>query len=118
MALLATFDTPASLRDAPAGSPFYTAWSNFIAGGLSAVRPGDNGGAFYDPTETDVNIAASKTLTWIGFPRDVLLPGNRDNKPAAYAFADSDVASATRRTSTSSGMSRETAPGKSPSSPS
>jgi hypothetical protein len=92
MALLATFDTPASLRDAPAGSPFYTAWSNFIAGGLAAVRPGDNGGAFYDPTETDVNIAASKTLTWIGFPRDVLLPGNRDNKPAAYAFADSDGA--------------------------
>jgi hypothetical protein len=92
MALLPMFDTPASLRDAPAGSPFYTTWSNFIAARLSAVRPGDNGGAFYDPTETDVNIAATKTLTWIGFPRDVLLPGNRDNKPAAYAFADSDVA--------------------------
>ena len=91
MALLATFDTPASLRDAPVGSPFYTAWSNFIAGSLAAVRPGDNG-AFYDPTETDVNITARKTLTWIGFPRDVLLPGNRDNKPAAFAFADSDVA--------------------------
>jgi hypothetical protein len=92
MALLPLFDTPASLRDAPAGSPFYTSWSNFIATRLSAVRSGDNGGAFYDPTETDVNVAATKTLTWIGFPRDVLLPGNRDNKPAAYAFADSDVA--------------------------
>jgi hypothetical protein len=92
MALLPIFDTPASVRDAPAGSPFYGAWSSFIATRLSAVRPGDNGGAFYDPTETDVNIAAAKTLTWIGFPRDVLLPGNRDNKPAAYAFADSDVA--------------------------
>jgi hypothetical protein len=92
MALLPLFDTPASLRDAPAGSPFYTSWSNFIATRLSAVRAGDNGGAFYDPTETDVNVAATKTLTWIGFPRDVLLPGNRDNKPAAYAFADSDVA--------------------------
>jgi hypothetical protein len=92
MALLPIFDTPASLRDAPVGSPFYAAWSTFIATRLSAVRPGDNGGAFYDPTETDVNIAATKTLTWIGFPRDVLLPGNRDNKPAAYVFADSDVA--------------------------
>jgi hypothetical protein len=86
------FDTPASLRDAPAGSPFYATWSNFISDDLFAVKPGDNGGAFYDPTETDVNIAATKTLTWIGFPRDVLLPGNRDNKPAAYAVADSDVA--------------------------
>jgi len=92
MALLPQFDTPASLRDAPAGSPFYAAWSNFIATGLAAVRPGDNGGAFYDPTETDVNVAAIKTLTWIGFPRDVLLPGNRDNKPAAYVAADADVA--------------------------
>jgi hypothetical protein len=92
MALLPMFDTPASLRDAPAGSPFYATWSNFIANDLFAVKPGDNGGAFYDPTETDVNIAATKTLTWIGFPRDVLLPGNRDNKPAAYAVADSDVA--------------------------
>ena len=92
MALLPMFDTPASLRDAPAGSPFYTAWSNLIAGGLSALSPGDNGGAFYDPTETDVNVVAGKTLTWMGFPRDVFLPGNRDNKPAAYAAADADVA--------------------------
>ena len=92
MALLPQFDTPASLRDAPAGSPFYATWSNFIATALAAVRPGDNGGAFYDPTETDVNIAATKALTWIGFPRDVFLPGNRDNKPAAYAVADGDVA--------------------------
>lgn len=91
MALLPIFDTPASLRDAPAGSAFYTAWSNFIATRLVDVNPGD-GGAFYDPTQTDVNIAAEKTLTWIGFPRDVLLPGNRDNKPAAYAAADADVA--------------------------
>jgi hypothetical protein len=92
MALLPMFDTPASLRDAPAGSPFYTAWSNFIATRLVDLNPGDNGGAFYDPTQTDVNVVASKTLTWIGFPRDVFLPGNRDNKPAAYAAADADVA--------------------------
>ena len=92
MALLPQFDTPASLRDAPAGSPFYASWSSFLANGLSAVTPGDSGGAFYDPTQTDVNVAATRMLTWIGFPRDVLLPGNRDNKPAAYAFADADVA--------------------------
>ena len=38
MALLPQFDTPASLRDAPAGSPFYAAWSNVIATKLTAVR--------------------------------------------------------------------------------
>jgi hypothetical protein len=92
MALLPGFDTPASVRDAPAASPFYAAWSDFIATRLGDVSPGDNGGAFYDPTQTDVHVVGSKTLTWIGFPRDVLLPGNRDNKPAAYAFADADVA--------------------------
>jgi hypothetical protein len=92
MALLPMFDTPASLRDAPAGSPFYAAWSNLIATRLVDLNPGDNGGAFYDPTQTDVNVVASKTLTWMGYPRDVLLPGNRDNKPAAYAAADADVA--------------------------
>jgi hypothetical protein len=92
MALLPIFDTPASLRDAPAGSPFYTAWSNVIASRLAAASPGDNGGMFYDPTETDVNVVGSKTLTWIGLPRDVLLPANRDNKPAVYATADADVA--------------------------
>ena len=97
MALLPRFDTPASLRDAPAGSPFYTAWSNFIAGGLADLSPGDNGGAFYDPTQTDVNVVASKTLTWGGFPRDVLLPANRDNRPAAYALADGNVAQRARQ---------------------
>ena len=39
MALLPMFDTPASLRDAPAGSPFYTAWSNFIATRTSRSEP-------------------------------------------------------------------------------
>src|SRR5687767_8802581 len=92
MALLASFETPAALRDAPAGSPFYATWSNYIAGALAAVTPGNNGGAFYDPTQTDVDVVGEKTLTWMGFPRDVLLPGNRDNKPAAYAAADADVA--------------------------
>jgi hypothetical protein len=92
MALLPMFDTPASLRDAPAGSPFYTAWSNFIANRLVDLNPGDNAGAFYDPSQTDVNVVATKTLTWIGFPRDKLLPGNRDDKPAAFAAADADVA--------------------------
>lgn len=91
MALLAQFDTPASLRDMPAGSVFYTNWNNFIANAIPASRPGGGtaaGSEFYDPTETDVNIAAARTLTWMAFPRRVLLPSLRDNR--AQAFADAD----------------------------
>ena len=97
MALLPVFDTPASLRDAPAGSPFYAAWSGFIATRVAAVSMGDNGGAFYDPTETDVDVVGERTLTWLGFPRDQLLPLNRDDKRAAYAAADANVATRSRQ---------------------
>ena len=76
----------------PPGHPSTPPGATSSPRGWRRSRPGDNGGAFYDPTETDVNVAATKTLTWIGFPRDVLLPGNRDNKLAAYVAADADVA--------------------------
>ena len=62
MALLPSFDTPASLRDAPAGSAFYTTWSNYIAGALAATTPGSNGGAFYDPTQTDVDVVGDENV--------------------------------------------------------
>ena len=93
MALLAQFDTPASLKDAPVGSPFYMNWHNFLAGGIGNLTPGDSGGGFYDTTATDVNVAGEKTLTWMGFPRRVLLSAaNRDNKRAAFIAADADPA--------------------------
>ncbi len=91
MPLLPSFDTPASLRDVTAGSPFYSNWSNYIKGLMNDATPGDNGGAFYDPTATNVNVAGEKALVWMGFPRDVFLPANRDDKPAAFAIGDSDV---------------------------
>lgn len=91
MALLAQFDTPARVRDVPAGSPFYAAWSNWISGQIGPVTPGDAGGAFYDPTTTNVNVAAKKSLVWQGFPRDTHLPGNRDNRTAGYIAADGSV---------------------------
>ena len=92
MALLPIFDTPASLRDLPAGSPFYTNWSNYVKGLISNVTPGDNGGAFYNPTTTDVNVVGEKAIVWMGFPRDVILPGNRDDRLAAFVVGDSDLA--------------------------
>ena len=92
MALLPRFDTPASLRDVPSGSPFYTKWSNLISTTIGGVTAGDNGGAFYDPTATDVNVAGEKAMVWMGFPRRVILPGRRDDKPGAFAIGDSDIA--------------------------
>lgn len=92
MALLARFDTPARVRDVPAASPFYAAWSNWISGQIGGTTTGNPAGAFYDPTATNVNVAASKSLVWQGFPRDTQLPGNRDDRTAAYVLADSDPA--------------------------
>lgn len=88
MPLLTRFDTPASLRDMPAGSPFYDNWSAFVAGLIADQTPGTPAGGFFDPTARNAVIAGSKTLVWMGFPRNVLLPGNRDDHAAAHADAD------------------------------
>lgn len=90
MALLAQFETPARLRDVPLTSPFYAAWSAWISGRIGATTPGDGGGAFYDPTAVNVNVAGQKSLTWMGFPRDTILPTNRDDITPAYDQADTN----------------------------
>lgn len=91
MALVTQFDTPASLRDTSLPA-FYTHWHNFIATEMSTVAgSGTAVGEFYDPSEVDVNIAAERQLVWMAFPRDVLVP-NRDDRRAAFTFADADVA--------------------------
>lgn len=91
MPLLNKFDTPASLRDVPNGSPFYNLWSNYVKGRIIDFTPGDNGGGFFDPTAIEATVAGTKAITWMGFPRDEILPANRDDKMAAYVRADSDV---------------------------
>jgi hypothetical protein len=89
MAILPRFETPAFIADVPAGAPFYNRWSAFLSGLIGGITPGDGGGAFYNPTMTDVTLAGEKFLTWMGFPRDVLLStANRDNKRQAYEQAD------------------------------
>ncbi len=97
MPLLPLFDTPASLRDVPAGSPFYANWSSFISSEIADLTPGDNNGAFYDPTVTNVSVAGEKAMVWMGFPRDVILPNRRDDRAAAFALADGDVAMRSRQ---------------------
>ncbi len=88
MALLARFDTPDSLRDLPLGSPFYDNWHNFIDVRLQPATAGSGGGEFYDPTETNVNVIAEHSLTWMGFPRDLMVATNRDNRRAAFTAGE------------------------------
>jgi hypothetical protein len=98
MPLLPRFDTPAFLADVPAGSPFFDHWSAYISSLIGGTITGDGGGAFYNPMLTDVDIAGEKLLTWMGFPRDVLLsPTNRDNTRAAYIEADADPMTRSRQ---------------------
>lgn len=88
MALVTRFETPAALRDLPAGSPFYDAWHSHIASRLDAARPGSPLGEFYDASETDVSIAGEHRITWRAFPRDVQLPSRRDDRLGAFTAAE------------------------------
>ena len=91
MAIVTRFDTPASLTDT-AVPAFYTNWHNFIATNMSTVAgSGTAVGEFYDPSEVDVAIAARRQLVWMAFPRQELVP-RRDDRRAAFIFADSDPA--------------------------
>lgn len=92
MALVTRFDTPASLRDLPAGSPFYDNWHNFLATRLNTTAAtGTAGGEFYDASEHDVSVVAERSLVWMAFPRQVLV-AHRDDRRAAFVEADSDLA--------------------------
>lgn len=88
MALVARFDTPASLRDAPAGSAFYDNWHDYLAGKLNTSTPGSSGGEFYDPSEVDVAIAAERLMVWMGFPRARLVTSHRDDRRAAFIASE------------------------------
>ena len=88
MSLITQFDTPASIKDFDENSEFYKQWHEFVKGLIEEKTPGPNGGHFYNPAEVDVDIIGEKTISWMGFPRRVLLPNLRDNKWEAYKIAD------------------------------
>ena len=92
MALVTQFDTPASIRDLPAGSAFYADWHSFLATQLSTVNGTGTatGSKFYDASELDISPIAQHTLVWMGFPRHLLVT-HRDNLTAAYIDADNDL---------------------------
>lgn len=88
MSFVTRFDTPGSLRDAPDGSPFYDCWHRYVAGLIARVTPGSGGGEFFDPSESDFTSAAKRTLVWMGFPRDLLVSTNRDNRTMAFTAGE------------------------------
>ncbi|MFL5543017.1 MAG: hypothetical protein ACJ8J0_28840 [Longimicrobiaceae bacterium] len=88
MPLLARYDTPASLRDLPAGSPFYDDWSRHLASSIAARTPGSGGGEFYDATEVSVEILAQHSLTWMAFPRALMVAAHRDDRRAAFTAGE------------------------------
>src|SRR5687767_3206947 len=92
MALVTQFDTPASVRDLPLGSSFYSDWHNFLAAELSTVNGGGTGlgSKFYDASELDITPVAAHILVWMSFPRSVLV-AHRDNRTAAYTDAENDL---------------------------
>src|SRR4051794_38117505 len=87
MPLVARFDTPGSLRDAPPGSPFYDAWHRRVAGLLEQRRP-VNGGEFVDPSEVSLTTVSEPTYGWTGFPRPHLVVEHRDDREGAFAAGE------------------------------
>jgi len=88
MALVTRFDTPASIIDT-AVAAFFDDWSDYIKSHLNTNSgTGTAVGEFVDPSEFDFTITAERPLVWMAFPRQVLVD-NRDDRRAAFTFADS-----------------------------
>ena len=87
------FDTPGSLRDLPAGHPFYAAWHNAVDALLEpSVTTGSPRGEFFDPSDSNLDVAGVRRLTWMGFPRAFMTVDSRDDRDAAFAACeDRDV---------------------------
>ncbi|GAA4878750.1 hypothetical protein GCM10023203_31600 [Actinomycetospora straminea] len=82
-----TFDTPAHLRDAPAGSPFYAAWHREIARLVNDRVPLSRPGRSVDPSVVDLEVDEERLKTWTGFSRPLLME-HRDDRPAAFAASE------------------------------
>lgn len=88
MPFVTRLETPGALRDAPDGSSFYEDWHTYVAGLIARVTAGSSGGEFFDPTESDFMPAATRTLVWMGFPRDLMVTTHRDSRATAFAAGE------------------------------
>jgi hypothetical protein len=85
---VARFDTPGSLRDLPAGHPFYDDWHTRVAGLIDSVRAGNPRGEFFDPSSWDFDQAGERRLTWMGLPRERMVVASRDDRRACFAACE------------------------------
>jgi hypothetical protein len=91
MPLVARFDTPGSLRDAPPGSAFYDHWHRRVARLLKDATPA-NGGEFVDPSVVRLTPVGEPTYAWTGFPRPHLVVNHRDDREAAFKAGEDRLA--------------------------
>ena len=89
MPLVTRFDTPGSLRDLPAGHAFYSAWHDAVDLLLEPpVTTGTPRGEFFDPSDSNLDVAGVRRLTWMGFPRAFMTVDSRDDRAAAFAACE------------------------------
>ena len=91
-AVVARFDTPGSLRDAPPGSAFYDNWHRRVARLLKDRTPGNGRGEFVDPSVVALEPVCEPTYAWTGFPRPHLVVNHRDDREAAFAAGEDRLA--------------------------
>lgn len=86
MPAVTRFDTPGSLRDLPADHGFYDSWHTKVDGLFNpSVIAGNPRGEFFDPSDSNLDVAGERHLTWMGFPRAWMTVDSRDNR--AFAFS-------------------------------
>ena len=82
--LLTHYDTPAGLRDVPDGSRFYEAWHQMV----NSIVSGSPNRQWFDPLGHEADFVASRSLSWMGFPRQSLTVTHRDDRQAAFQEAE------------------------------
>jgi hypothetical protein len=92
MPLVARFDTPGSLRDAPAGSALYANWHQRVARLLKDRTAGSGTGEFVDPSVVSLTRGREQAYLWTGFPRPHLVVTHRDDREAAFAAGEDRLA--------------------------
>jgi hypothetical protein len=84
MAKVIRYDTPASLRDVPEGSPFYDEWHKYVNDAVSRFTDAP----WVDPVQVDAAVITGRTLSWIGFPRATMTVARRDERARGFADAE------------------------------
>jgi hypothetical protein len=96
MTLVTRFNTPGSLRDLPAESPFYSAWHDTIGLMLDVAATSVGpvpGSGIYNASLTEVNVSGPRALVWMGFPRELLIADHPGGRRDAFSKGETRGAS-------------------------